>query len=589
MTHKNSHSDSFRYTKKQMIGSGGTAVVYLATDHKTEADVAIKLISKQVSAEPKFQARFEREIEMLKTISHPNILPVLNHGKLKDQLYIVMPYISGGSVRDLLENGPIAWEQTLHLMEQVCPALDMMHEAGFIHRDIKPHNILVREDGSAIISDFGISRPIEATQDNSVTHTLDIVGTPEFIAPEQAADGELSAQTDIYQLGVTVFYMLTGQRLFSGSALQVIAKHIGEKPGSAGDIMEGLPRNIDAVLHMALAKNPINRFRTAGDFLSALQLLGDQNTVTFQHLPGFPLRGVAAVVPLVAAASSEPAVAVYEAVVPASGQNQVRSVITPSAAPVSAKAKAKSNKKRRPLVRYAIAGFSIAALVAGGFFFIPGAPGGGNSGGGNGGNGGGGRGNGGNGQGGALNDNVPTLVEAIEVEAIEAEAIEVEAIEVEAIEVEAIEVEAIEVEAIEDELVVFANADANIETDTTEAVVAPVLALDLINDADSNDTNIADTVQIASLAANDPAPADPAPAADEGNQDNNINAAPVNNPAPPAAPDNNNNDNNNGGNRGDGQGNRNDQDGDNRQGDGGNNNGGGRGNGGQNGGRGGGN
>lgn len=405
-----SYSNSFPYTKIHMIGSGGTAVVYLAQDHVNDTQVAIKLISEKVSAEPKFRARFEREIEMLKEVAHPNILPVLDHGETGGQLYIVMPYINGGSVRDLLEEGAVSWEQTLEILEQVCPALDKMHEMGFIHRDIKPHNILIDDDGNVMLSDFGISRPIEATQDNSVTHTLDIVGTPEFIAPEQAADGELSAQTDIYQLGVTTFYMLTGQRLFNGSALQVIAKHIGEKPGSAGELIDGLPRNIDAVLHMALAKDPRNRFRTASDFLGALQLLGDQNTVTFQRLPGLPVRAA----PPVAASPAG-----YQPVVPADVPAAAPSgfatgIVTPSAVSASST----TTRKTRPFMRYALVGLTIIALVVGGIFFIPGGPGG-NGGRNGGGNGGGDRGGNGGGQGnGANNDNAPTLVEEIQDDTI---------------------------------------------------------------------------------------------------------------------------------------------------------------------------
>ncbi|MFK7801217.1 MAG: serine/threonine protein kinase [Anaerolineae bacterium] len=536
MTHTISNSNStFPYTKKQMIGSGGTAVVYLAEDHETGKDVAIKMIAKSVSAEQRFRARFEREITMLKSVSHPNILPVLNHGETDGQLYMVMPYVSGGSVRDLLEEGPVSWEQTLSIMEQVCPALDAMHEMGFIHRDIKPHNILVGEDGGVMLSDFGISRPIEESEDNSVTHTLDIVGTPGFIAPEQAAKGELSAQTDIYQLGVTTFYMLTGERLFEGSTLEVIAKHIGEKPGSAGDLVNGLPRNIDAVLHMALAKDPKNRFRTASDFLGALNLLSDQNTVTFQHLPGFPVRTTApSTVP-----SATPA---YEAVVPvangrgfsAEAQNEAQSTITPSAAPAA------TSRKRRPLVRYAVAGFSIVALIIAGFFFIPGALDGGNGGGngrGNGGNGNGGRG----GQGNAA-DNAPTLVENSN-------------------------------DGILNEVVVQDVADNNeavaVAVDQTEAEL-PALA---------NDTEIA--FQVVSAITDDPVA--PAPEPVENNDNGNTAADPIPetdtivdaqaDPPTAADADNNGDDNNN-----DGRGNRNGNGGA----DGNNNNGDGNGNNGQN-------
>ena len=359
-------------------------------------------------------------------------------------------------------------------------------------------------------------------------------GTPEFIAPEQAADGELSAQTDIYQLGVTAFYMLTGQRLFNGSALQVIAKHIGEKPGSAGELIDGLPRNIDAVLHMALAKDPKNRFRTASDFLGALQLLGDQNTVTFQRLPGLPLRAATL-------ASASPVD--YQPVIPADAPAAAPSgfasgIVTPSAVPASST----TSRKVRPFVRYALAGLAITVLVIGSIFFIPGIPGG--PGGNGGGNGGGRGGNGGGGGQGNGIDNAPTLVEEVQ----------------------------------DDTIIVLDTAEDNVVESDVEIVLEPAPTTDLVID----NTDETPVIQVVEAVTDAQLPA-PAPT-NIGNDAANDTPNPVNNAADdsnetnpqPIAADNDNNGNRNNGD-GNGRGGRGDRNNGNGNSGGNDGNGGGRG------------
>ncbi|KAA3664166.1 MAG: serine/threonine protein kinase, partial [Chloroflexi bacterium] len=255
-----------RYQIKREIGQGVTSVVYLAHDTQMWRDVAIKLMKPTESSAD--QHRFNREVRTISNLRHAGIVSVYDVGEHGQQPYLVMEYMSGGSLQDQLQqsSGPMQWGKARDVLKGIADALMKAHASGIIHCDIKPGNVLIDEDGKYYLSDFGIARHMER-----LGTTTSISGTPSYMAPEQFEENALDTFTDVYQLGVMAFELLTGKRPFVAENMaQLIQKHLHEPIPSACMINQNLPPACDAVFSIAMAKKQKDRYPTPQAFLDAL-------------------------------------------------------------------------------------------------------------------------------------------------------------------------------------------------------------------------------------------------------------------------------------------------------------------------------
>lgn len=259
-----------RYEVIKELGQGGMALVYLARDPLTKRQVAVKVLPRQFTFEPQFRARFQREAEVIATLEHAAIVPMYDFGEYEDQPYIVMRYISGGSLGDRLTNGTLPIPEIGTLFQRIGSAIDYAHRAGVVHRDIKPGNILFDVQGEASLSDFGIARMTAAT--SAFTGTGGMVGTPAYMSPEQAmGDKNVDGRSDIYSLGVVLFECLSGQLPFNADTpMGVAVAHINQPVPSLLERQPDLPPKFEAVIRKALDKDPAKRYQTASELARAI-------------------------------------------------------------------------------------------------------------------------------------------------------------------------------------------------------------------------------------------------------------------------------------------------------------------------------
>jgi len=270
------------------IGQGGMATVYRAHQLSMNRDVAIKMLPEQLLHQGNSLERFQQEASIVARLEHRAIVPVHQYGEHQGMPYLVMRYMDGGSVDDLLIDGPIAPEHALSILQQIAPALDYAHREGVLHRDLKPSNILLDANGDAYITDFGIARILGSTAKQLTTSG--VVGTPSYMSPEQAQGKELDWRSDLYALGVVVFAMLTGQRPFDGDTPYSIAvKHVTERPPSPCQINPLLPISVERVLLKALEKQCERRYASARELVDALrQALEDARADARATEPSLP-------------------------------------------------------------------------------------------------------------------------------------------------------------------------------------------------------------------------------------------------------------------------------------------------------------
>ena len=258
-----------RYQIKRELGRGGMASVYLASDPRFQRDVAIKVLPRAYLNDEMFRARFQREAHTIATLEHPAIVPVHDFGEEDGQPYLVMRYMSGGSLQERLEQGQLSPAAALKIVRRISAALDQAHRQGIIHRDLKPGNILFDRYDNAFLSDFGIVKISKAT--SSLTGDS-MLGTPAYMSPEQVTGADaLDGRSDIYALGAILFTMLTGRRPYEAeNPMGVALKHVTDPVPSLLRQKPDLPPSLESVVQKAMAKEPADRFATAGDLTAAL-------------------------------------------------------------------------------------------------------------------------------------------------------------------------------------------------------------------------------------------------------------------------------------------------------------------------------
>jgi len=250
------------YQILERIGSGGMATVYKAKQPRLERDVAIKVMHQNISQDPNFLSRFEREARIVASLDHPNIVPIYDYDEYSGQPYLVMKYVRGNTLKDVLRAEPISVEDALRVLSTVGQALDFAHRRGVLHRDIKPSNIIIDERGEAFLMDFGLARIVQSGES---TMSADVMlGTPHYISPEQAqGNKDLDARTDVYSLGIVLYEMVTGRVPFVGdTSYAIIHAQITETPPPPRQINPTISPAVEEVILTALAKNREERYDT---------------------------------------------------------------------------------------------------------------------------------------------------------------------------------------------------------------------------------------------------------------------------------------------------------------------------------------
>ncbi|MBV9721176.1 MAG: Stk1 family PASTA domain-containing Ser/Thr kinase [Mycobacterium sp.] len=266
---------SDRYELGEILGFGGMSEVHLARDVRLHRDVAVKVLRADLARDPSFYLRFRREAQNAAALNHPAIVAVYDTGEAETAAgplpYIVMEYVNGVTLRDIVHtDGPLPAKRAIEIIADACQALNFSHQHGIIHRDVKPANIMISTTNAVKVMDFGIARAL-ADGGNSVTQTAAVIGTAQYLSPEQARGDPVDARSDVYSLGCVLYEMLTGEPPFIGdSPVAVAYQHVREDPVPPSLRHEGISGDLDAVVLKALAKNPENRYQTAAEMRADL-------------------------------------------------------------------------------------------------------------------------------------------------------------------------------------------------------------------------------------------------------------------------------------------------------------------------------
>jgi eukaryotic-like serine/threonine-protein kinase len=322
-----------RYRILNRLGSGGMAEVWCAQDAQLGRRVALKILQPRFAQDQEFVERFRREASAAAGLQHPNVVNVFDRGEFDGTYYIAMEYVQGASLRDLINEG-MSVEAAVGVTRQILAAAKFAHSHGVIHRDFKPGNVLVDREGRATVTDFGIAK----AGVSEITQTGSVMGTAQYLSPEQAQGLEVTAASDLYSIGVILYEALTGRVPFAAdSAVAVALKQVSEVPRPPSELNPAVPKALDAVVLKAMAKDPANRFQSADEFDAAL-------TEAERNPSGAPVETASFAPVLVATPeTAEPAGAV------------------PAEAPPPPGAPRQDEKQRRRWWRWAI----IAVLIAG--------------------------------------------------------------------------------------------------------------------------------------------------------------------------------------------------------------------------------
>jgi basic membrane protein A len=251
------------------LGEGGMAAVYRAYQPAMERYVALKVLPRHFADDPRFAARFQREAKLLAQLQHPHILPVHDYGQFEGYSYIVMPFVPSGTLTDSMQGKPLPLARIRQVISQVGDALNYAHSRGMVHRDVKPSNVLIDESGNCLLTDFGLARMVETSVNLTATGT--IMGTPAYMAPEQGSGHKIDARSDIYSLGIILYEMATGRVPYRAETpIAVVYMHISSPLPLPRSVNPDLPEAVERVILKALAKNPDERYQTAGDLVAAL-------------------------------------------------------------------------------------------------------------------------------------------------------------------------------------------------------------------------------------------------------------------------------------------------------------------------------
>ena len=258
-----------RYRVEYLLGSGGMADVYCATDLQLDREVAIKLLYRRFAQDAEFVERFRREASAAAGLQHQHVVSVYDRGEWDGTYYIAMEYLQGRTLKAIInEYGALDSDWAIEMTTQILRAARFAHRRNVIHRDFKPHNVIVDDDGLATVTDFGIAR----AGASDMTQTGSIMGTAQYLSPEQAQGHAVSEQSDLYSIGVILYEMVTGQVPFDGeSAVTIALKHVSEIPTPPCEINAAISPQLQAVIMRSLAKDPSQRFATADEFIDALE------------------------------------------------------------------------------------------------------------------------------------------------------------------------------------------------------------------------------------------------------------------------------------------------------------------------------
>jgi serine/threonine-protein kinase len=340
-----------RYRIVRKLGSGGMADVYLAEDQELGRRVAIKILDGRHANDDQFIERFRREAKNAAALNHPNIVSIYDRGEAEDTYYIAMEYLDGRTLKELIVgHGQAPMRVAVEYARQILSALRFAHRHGIVHRDIKPHNVLVDREGRVKVTDFGIAR----AGTSQMTETGSIVGTAQYLSPEQARGGEVDQRSDLYSLGVVLYELLTGKTPFEGDTpVEIAMKHLSATPQTPSELRPDIPPELDMVILRALAKDPDERYQSADEMESDLERVA---------------RGAP-----VAAATMDAATQVLSRPATAAAAATAATMIAPATAvpppPIVDEEEAQEEGGGRPLWPWLLAAaFVIAAVIAG--FFV---------------------------------------------------------------------------------------------------------------------------------------------------------------------------------------------------------------------------
>ncbi len=260
-----------RYEILQKVGNGGMAIVYKARDIVLNRNVAVKVLRDEFTTDEEFIKRFETEAQSAARLTHANIVSIYDVGVDAGIYYIVMELVQGKTLKEIIieENGPLPWKWSLNVAIQIASALDMAHRNNIIHRDIKPHNIIITEDGVAKVTDFGIAK---AVSNSTITAFGTTIGSVHYFSPEHARGGYTDAKSDIYSLGVVMYEMLTGRVPFDADTpVSVALKHMQEEPKEPIEVNPNIPTAINKIIMKAIQKDPMLRYQTSMELLKDLK------------------------------------------------------------------------------------------------------------------------------------------------------------------------------------------------------------------------------------------------------------------------------------------------------------------------------
>jgi eukaryotic-like serine/threonine-protein kinase len=280
-----------RYELEELAGTGGMANVYRATDRLLERRVAIKVLHERLAHDRDYVERFRREARAIARLSHPNIVTVIDLGESEGHPFIVFEYVAGETLRDLLRReGRLSVRSALTIVREVAGGIGFAHEHGVVHRDVKPHNVIVDSEGTPKVTDFGIARPLDGQEPLTTSGTL--VGTSDYLAPEQAAGGRVGERSDQYALGVLLYELLTGEVPYPAeSAVQAAVRHLNDPVPSVRDLRPDVPVQVDELVQRAMQKQPEDRFGSTAELVAALAVClapYDEDTLSDLRAPEPP-------------------------------------------------------------------------------------------------------------------------------------------------------------------------------------------------------------------------------------------------------------------------------------------------------------